>query len=339
MRSLRAREGDFVETIEGSIFDVKGFLHPPERIVAYLRYLPDAAGDRVRANEHYRKVYSLVERAGILEEKWPTYLYFDRIFNERVQAVPLDKIQRHYDPIVRLTGLLKKERLDRVEQAAIELVEVLKSATGLPYGCFGISGSLLVDLHTPTSDVDPIIYGVGASKKIYEAMNTLVRQGIQFQTYDRSDLLKLYEARSMGAAMSFDTFAKHELRKVLEGKFRGRDYFIRCVKNWDEIEENYGDKIYYPAGRMTIQAIVEDDSEHMFTPCKYEIRNPRILEGKSKESPTEIVSFRGRFCEQTFNDESIVACGKLEKVVSEEGKAYRLVVGEDSSDFLRAFEA
>jgi len=44
MDEVRAREGDFLETLEGLIFDVKGLLHPDARVIAYLRYLPDPHG-------------------------------------------------------------------------------------------------------------------------------------------------------------------------------------------------------------------------------------------------------------------------------------------------------
>lgn len=35
-----AVEGDFIENKDGIIFDVKGFLHPVDRIIAYIRYVP-----------------------------------------------------------------------------------------------------------------------------------------------------------------------------------------------------------------------------------------------------------------------------------------------------------
>ncbi len=39
-KHFSAVEGDFIETKDGIIFDVKGFLHPVDRTVAYIRYLP-----------------------------------------------------------------------------------------------------------------------------------------------------------------------------------------------------------------------------------------------------------------------------------------------------------
>ena len=42
----RAREGDYVETFDGHIFDVKGLVHPPRKVIAYLKYVPDLFGER-----------------------------------------------------------------------------------------------------------------------------------------------------------------------------------------------------------------------------------------------------------------------------------------------------
>ena len=80
MRSLRAREGDFIETREGLIFDVKGLVHPPDRVVAYLRYLEDPSGDRRRGDKTYTKVYSLSDREKTLRNRYPQYLFYDPIF-------------------------------------------------------------------------------------------------------------------------------------------------------------------------------------------------------------------------------------------------------------------
>ena len=51
-------EGFMVELPSGVIFEVKGLLHPPGKVLAYPRYLPDPAGDRVREGRRYRKVAS-----------------------------------------------------------------------------------------------------------------------------------------------------------------------------------------------------------------------------------------------------------------------------------------
>jgi len=45
---MTAREGDLIENLDECIFDVKGLIHPPNRVIAFIRYVPDANGNRER---------------------------------------------------------------------------------------------------------------------------------------------------------------------------------------------------------------------------------------------------------------------------------------------------
>jgi len=330
----RAREGDFLETGENLIFDVKGIVHPPDRVIAYLRYVPDENGGRTRLGAPYRKVYGLREREAFLRKNAPIYLYFDPVAHRRLQGVPLERIKALYEPKKKLQQLSAKKSLDLMEEDALELVKLLRSATGLPSTRFGISGSLLIGLHDEDSDIDLIVYGVRESHEVLDAL-----KGSQCKTllerYDRAEIKRLYEARSMQNAMSFNTFLMHEKRKFLEGRFRKRDYFIRCVKDWNEIEEKYGDRHYYPLGSSLIEAVVDDDSENILTPCVYGVSRVNVLYGKKRAVPSQIVSFRGRFCEQAFQEERVQARGRLERVVDRSGEWYQIVIGESPLDYLR----
>ena len=60
-----AFEGDFLETNDGLIFDVKGLLHPPERKIAYLRYIPASFFNSDYKNtklEEIRKIKRQIEK-------------------------------------------------------------------------------------------------------------------------------------------------------------------------------------------------------------------------------------------------------------------------------------
>jgi len=138
--------------------------------------------------------------------------------------------------------------------------------------------------------------------------------------------------------MSFEDFLRIESRKVLQGMFKRRDYFIRCVKNWSEIEDEYGRVQYKSLGYAKIKATVTDDSEMIFTPCCYKIADVKILEGVHIEPIEEIVSFRGRFCEQARNGETVIAQGKVERVQAGERMCYRLLLGNRTSDFMVSLE-
>lgn len=331
---MRAREGDFIESSDRLFFDVKGLLHPPDRVVAYLRYYPHDQGQRLRGGVPYAKVYDLSKRHLVLEKKWPHYLYYDDVHGRELQGVPLERVLTLYDPSRGLTRLRNLEQKDLLQATAIELVKILTNQSGVTQPRFGVSGSLLVDLHSPESDIDVVVYGKEAAKRVQQALLALLEDGNQFRRYEPPDLKALYAKRGLRRAIRFRDFVLQERRKAFQGKFMRRDYFIRCVKDWREVSDRYGDARYRSLGRCTVSAKVKDDEESLLTPCRYLLDQVRVLAGLRSRLPIEIVSFRGRFAEQVRVGEQIIARGTLESVQSEESRHFRLVVGEGATDIL-----
>jgi predicted nucleotidyltransferase len=335
MRHMRAREGDFVETSDGLLFDVKGLLHPPDRIVAYLRYYPDNRGTRFRNGARYVKVYDLKKRRLLLEKRWPRYLYYDEMQGRELQGVPKDSIRALHLPKQRLMTLLRSRRKDTLETNAARLVKVLARESGLPLDCFGISGSLLVGLHRRDSDLDIIVYGATAARRVQRALFNLMEDNRIFHAYSASDIRRLYLRRDLQEALTYRDFELQEHRKLFQGRFLSHEYFVRCVKNWREITERYGDARCVPMGECAVSAEVANDEEGLLTPCRYMLGHVEVLAGDPACAPREVISFRGRFAEQAKKGERVFARGRLERVRSEESEYYRLVVGEDLRDVLR----
>lgn len=133
----------------------------------------------------------------------------------------------------------------------------------------GISGSILVKMHTQKSDIDLIVYDSKNCWRVYSALQELIESGeTPFKRYSLKDLHVLFNFRSRDAFINFKDFVVLESRKVLQGKFMGRDYFIRFVRDWNEIVEDYGDVRYRNCGYANIEAVIVDESEAIFTPCK-----------------------------------------------------------------------
>ena len=332
---MRAREGDFVETSDGLFFDVKGLVHPPDRIVAYLRYYPNSRGARLRNGLRYAKVYELSQRHSLVRSKWPQYLYHDEAQGRDLQGVPKDDVLKLHKPEHRLTAILHSRHRDMLETLAARLIEILTRRSRLPSVSFGISGSLLVGLHQRHSDIDVIVYGEETASRVHGTLNALLEEDECFHRYREHDLKRLYTRRGLQNAIGFKDFARQESRKVLQGRFMDHDYFIRCVKKWREVTEVYGDAWYQSKGRCMVSARVVDDEESLLTPCRYLLEHVHILAGPVSRTPREVVSFRGRFAEQARTGERIVARGRLESVQSGESRYSRLVVGEGRTDVLR----
>jgi len=140
---MKTREGDLIESSDGLIFDVKGFVHPPRRIIAFIRYFPDKKGNRRRNSAAYSKVYSLSERYALLKARFSQYLVYDAVFDENLCEIPVKDIKKRYDPIERLMEMRRSKNLDLLEAKALKLAELLKERANIPWSTLGVSGSIL----------------------------------------------------------------------------------------------------------------------------------------------------------------------------------------------------
>jgi hypothetical protein len=334
---MKAREGDLLETPDGAIFDVKGLAHPNDRIVAFIRFFLEEKGDRKKNVLTYRKVYSFSDRYSLLREKFPAYLVYDPVFDETLCEVPFNKVKKHFDPVKKLKQLRNSKTLDALENKALQLTELLKQNSNIPWSTIGISGSILAGLHKIGSDIDPIVYGSANCRRVHSSLQEMFNDPHSpLKPYSQHELRSLFDFRSKDTAMDFEDFVRTESRKVFQGKFTKTDYFIRFVKNWDEIEEKYGDTQYKNSGYAKIKATVVDDSESIFTPCRYAIKNTNVMEGTKLSPITEIASFRGRFCEQATRGETVIAQGKIERVtdLKRHQEYFRLLIGNKPSDYM-----
>jgi predicted nucleotidyltransferase len=332
----KTREGDFIETQAGLLLDVKGLVQPPNRVIAFPRYFPNKQGSRKRDQVTYDKMYSLSERYAFLKRQHPTYLVHDRIFDETLCEVPTIDIRRVFKPSRKLQELRKARRRDALEDKALRFARLIKERSKIPWEKLGVSGSLLVRLHTTRSDIDLIAYGSDNCRKVHSILHMLIEERDVVEPYGITEFRALFDFRSKDTATNFQDFVRTESRKAMQGTFLGTDYFFRFVKNWRQIGEKYGDIVYKNLGNAKIEATVTDDSESIFTPCTYQVNCTKITDGDKNWHLNQIVSFRGRFCEQAKNGETVVARGKIERVTDKKrGNQYcRLLIGNNPSDFM-----
>jgi predicted nucleotidyltransferase len=332
----KAREGDFIETKAGLLFDVKGLVHPPNRVIAFPRYVPDKEGSRRRDGMTYDKVYSLAARYNLLRQQYPQYLVNDRVFDETICEVPIRDILKLYKPTRKLQELRLFRKRNALEDRAFKFARIVKERSKIRWDALGLSGSILVQLHKASSDIDLVVYGSENCRKVHSALQTMIEEHEIIKPYRKVELKALFDFRSKDTAVTFEDFVRTESRKVMQGTFSGTDYFFRFVKNWGEIGKKYGDVLYENLGDAKIEATVVDDSESIFTPCVYEINCTKVTEGNKNWRPNQIASFRGRFCEQAKKGESVIARGKVENVTDKKrGTQHcRLLIGNNPSDFI-----
>ncbi len=332
----RSREGDLVQIDEKTIFDVKGLVHPPGRIITFPRYILDKQGERKKRGLTYNKIYNMQQRYKIIIKNYPQYLISDPVFDQELCEIPKEDISHHYNPINFLRKLQENNQKTQLEKDALHLIDSLQRRTNISLSTIGISGSILAQLTTPESDIDPIIYGTANCLKVHQTLLTISEGGENVpRSYSVKELKNLHDFRSQDTNVPFEDFVKTERRKVLQGKYRQHDFFIRCVKDWNEIKERYGDTLFKEIGYAKIKATISDDSEAIFTPCRYLLEDIQPLKGEHCEQINEIVSLRGRFCEQAKIGESVVAQGKVERLENQDGDiSFRLLLGNYKSDFM-----
>ncbi len=333
---MKVREGNLVHSRSNVIFDVKGLVHPPQKVIAFPRFIPATSGHRKSGNVIYRKIYALSKRFDFLKNHYPQYVIYDPVFDETLCEVPVEDLDAIYRPVERLQELRQDKELDEVEQCVLEFFEQVRESSGVSWDRMGISGSILARMHTAESDIDPIVYGMEDCHKVYRTLRSEQKRAKTLRPYTAEELLRLYSFRFQDTRVPQEDFLRTESRKATQGIFKGRDYFLRLVKDWSEVKEEYGSVQYRNLGYARIEAEVIDDSEAIFTPCSYQIANARVVEGPRLPGIERIVSFRGRFCEQARTGEIVIAQGKVEQVTDrmQDLHSLRLLLGNRPSDFM-----
>ncbi len=328
----QAIEGFFLITDDDHVFEVKGVVHPRNRVVAYLRYLPTSDGNRVSSDGvRYRKITSLKEREDYLQKEHSEYVWFDETRGRLLQGVPLNRIAFALDPVDCLRQFRDMGRhSSSLQQASLDLAQILIDITGIEWRTIGLTGSQLVGLASSESDIDLVIYGEEPARKVHSILKERFH-GIEDLSWYTGELLDKHTTFRWGETPRWrDVLQKVESGKVLQGLCGGYEFFIRMVKLPDEIGYEYDDFEIHNEGTLTVKCHVTDDHDSIFTPCAYEVQCNRL--GNLRR----LVSYRGRFTEQVSKGMDVEAKGRFESITDRRsGEEFsQLVLGESWDDYL-----
>ncbi len=291
-QKLCFRDRDYLMDKEGMLFCVIGNVHPPDRVISYLKYVPQEAEKESlwkKGNIRYSRILPHYSTLGVLstqdylKRKKPEYLYDDPFLNISITAVLIKNIETHFLPEERLKEIFLKNERDPLEEEIKELVSIISKECEVNREDFGVTGSVLLEIHDPKfSDIDLVIYGRESSKKVLKKLP---------QVYESCEELSpltgmLLERRMKGVSKNYHLEPK-VARKLLEkainrGLFKGRQFSIHPVKREEEVEEKYGQTIYEPMGILTIVGRVENCDESIFMPSRYLVSEVRTLDGKQR---------------------------------------------------------
>ena len=364
-------EGDFIESKSGHIFELKGFHQPQDQTIAFIRYAPTSKSPslelerRKRVNsstcslEYYKKIYPLNEKFQYIKENHPEYLFSHPNYYFQLQAVPNSEIKEYFLPNKFLQILHISEEIlpsSSVLKDAHDLCLYLSKNSGVAYENIGITGSLLVGLQNEESDIDLIVYGYENSIKIRK----VIKENFQFQdekhplrAYSMEDYRNLFKSRAKGSSISFQKFLQYEVRKLHQGKFRTREFFIRFLKhsNRDEYknENQFENRKIKSLGRIGLSGEVTNDEFWWTTPSRVQIADVAIQNSNMLIPDAhdllrnnylkitdiyQIFSLRGRFTENVRLLERFHVSGSLELVIPNEKEPYlQLSLGTTPEDY------
>lgn len=330
MGGRKPKDRDFIQTKEGMFFCVTGYLHPPGKYTAYLKYSPAPMGKWKSGEIWYRReleyyhVGKVADTIAYLERNYPQYVHYCPVRDIKFSMIPQGYVRKYYLPEQRLKEILETPR-DPLEEEVCAFVSEVVARTGIKEEDFGITGSVLLGIHNPEfSDIDLLVYSLENALKV----RTALREGRSAKI--RPVTGKALEEWCTSVVKHFPP--TYEEAGYLAGRrwnygfFEDRYFSIHPTRKDDEIKENYGDRIYREKGVARIRAIVSDASESLFTPAVYRVEDVEVLEGDEevRHQLREIVSYEGLYRDVVDSGEEVDARGKLESV---NNRYYRLVIG------------
>jgi predicted nucleotidyltransferase len=317
------RDGDVLLTKKGFIFYVFGYLHPNDRVIGFLKYIPieykrlfDAKLDFLewqwKLNDKTlvrpRELYYGDSLLSVLRNHFPEYLYFSKVFKKEIIAISKTEIQTIFVPKMGISQLINKQNPDVLEKEAVSLITLLSKTSKVPLDNFGIHGSILLGMHNEKSDIDIAVYGSSNYKMVKAAINTLV-------SLTKADYL---------IETKFDKLRRNR------GLYNSRRFVINATRQKEEIQEVYGDKLYVPITEISFKAKIVDNTEAVFRPAHYKITDfINLSPSPSQVIPNEVVSMIGQYRDIAGIGEHIQGKGVLEEVrnIKRNKTAYRIVIG------------
>jgi predicted nucleotidyltransferase len=325
----RFRDRDILRDHQNRLFVVLGFIQPSDRVLSYLKYVPDRAGTWRTADQQYKRIFwgsvdSALEGMTILPE---SYIIMDNHFGTDLVEPPRDAIAEWYSPEQRLDEILTSPK-DSLEELTKRATEFLHDAIGIPFHSLGVAGSILWKGHSPAhSDVNMNIYGFRTAWSLFdkyeyiegpsnqarlrslpEWKHAIKRVSDRIPVLERSDLDVLFTRRNA---------------LCIEDRCIG----ITPVLYPDEAPilhgaESYAAQIHEPT---RFRATIENIDYGIFHPAIYGITPIAYNEA----AITRIMVYDGAFSGLLRVGDSVEVSGTLQKVMTpkESDEFYQIMVG------------
>ena len=228
---------------------------------------------------------------------------------KEVISAPLDSVKNIFVPRDCLHQLTQLETKDDLQRTTLGLVDLLSTESGIGLEDFGVHGSVALNMHTSKSDIDLVVYGEQNFRVLEATINRLVEAGrLSYKFSNRLDAARRYK-----------------------GRYVNKIFMYNAIRKPEEIKQKYGQLQYTTVAPVNFTCKVEDDSEAMFRPAIYKIRDCDPGDARStmceNKVPDTVVSMIGCYRNVARRGDTIRVSGMLERAENvETGQVFHQVV-------------
>lgn len=335
-------ESVIITTKDGIQFKSFSNEHPEGYIIAKPKYIPvhyifsDKLQFRNLFHKQVNRLNMWIDKKELkyylqaIKESYPKYFYKSDLHKNWFFAIPRDEIKQIFDPKEGLKSLMSRKNNDGHVRKVLDFVGlILKS--GISVNDLGITFSTLVGHYDKRySDINIVIYGKKNSWKIIDYLEKIKDKRLRWKSEREWESYR--GKRNRSKHFSREEFRNQMSRKKTEGFFEETLFVLFPVVKENEGGNCWGAESYEPLGVCEIEGIVVDDSDSLFRPGRYVIKNSKVISGKEKKI-NEIVFYSRDYVMQVPKGKKIKAEGMLERVkkVGNKKEHYRIVVGYPDS--------
>ncbi len=250
---------DFIETKEGLVFAVLDQLIEQGRVLCFLRYIKTENG--------YQKL-ATGQANSLLARNYPDYLFHSSAKDADLHAVPVQRIQDHYQPVVRLQQLISQISEDPVIIDLQQLIALLAEQKDDKQH-IGVTGSLLIGAQNPQSDIDLVIYDRDLFFIIREKIQSLISRS-SIQPLSHKQWQETFNRRD--CELNFDEYLRHEQRKFNKAMINRRKFDLALL----DIDVRSISGGFKKVGPVRFETVVSDDTYSYDYPAVFELSDPKI---------------------------------------------------------------
>ncbi len=327
------RDRDVFETLNNHLYVTHGFIQPRDKIICYLKYIPDMNGKWISPHGRYRRVFSGGPESVISAMKisHQSYFQYDKHLGVEILKVPVDDVLRYYRPEDRMNDIIKHGPNDALEERAKTIAEMLHDTLKIPFDRIGVAGSISWHGHNPSfSDVNMNVYGQDAINKLLNGRDMIVETypSVRYRT-----IKEWADGSIVRLCMRITHITKEDMIPLFK---RRREICLNDIYTGimpvllpNEAPIKHGHESYHAINDVPLKAELEilDTQFGSLTPAIYQtISQPLdIIDG---DRITRLMIYDGAFKDLLLPGDTVEVNGTIQRVITKDSsELYQIMIG------------